>query len=47
MLMISTVREKMRRQWDEDVQRSKLAKRVCQRAGRIDDQITLLKKVSV
>ena len=47
MLCIQVVREKMRQQMEDDVERSKKAKQVVQFAHRVDNHVTLLKKVLV
>ena len=47
MLCIQVVREKMRQQMEDDVERSKKAKQVVQFAHRVDNHVTLLKKVSL
>ena len=45
MLCIQQVREKMARQWDEDIVRSKLAKRVTISVNKLDNELSLMKKV--
>ena len=45
MLCIQQVREKMARQWDEDIVRSKVAKRVTISVNKLDNELTLMKKV--
>ena len=44
-LMIITVRDKMRRQWDEDIVRNHMARNVCAHVALVDNSLTLLKKV--
>ena len=45
MLCIQQVREKMARQWDEDIVRSKMAKRVTISVNKLDNELSLMKKV--
>ena len=46
MLCIQQVREKMAQQWHEDIDRSKMAKRVYASVTKVDNHLTLLKKVT-
>ena len=46
MLCIQQVREKMAQQWNEDIDRSKMAKRVYANVTKVDNHLTLLKKVT-
>lgn len=46
MLCIQQVREKMAQQWDEDIVRNKLAKRVNLAVNKLDTELTLMKKAS-
>merc|ERR1711990_659652 len=43
-LKIQQVREKMRQQWDDDITRNKLAKRVLLSAHKLDMEITMMKR---
>jgi len=44
MLCIQQVREKMAQQWDDDIVRNKVAKRVNLAVNKLDNELTLMKK---